>query len=143
MTHIPDTLREQVTQRAGGLCEYCHARQVILIKLEVDHIMPLSAGGITTLDNLCLACRHCNGFKQSRQSAIDPDSGARLPLFNPRTDRWRDHFRWDTDSIRLIGLTPTGRATISLLGINRNEILISRSVWAENDWHPPPEDTQS
>jgi hypothetical protein len=142
MPNISDTLREQATQRAHHLCEYCHARQVILIKLEVDHIIPVSAGGTTILDNLYLACRHCNGFKQSRQSAISPDSGAMPPLFNPRADRWRDHFQWDSDGIRLISLTPTGRATISLLRMNREEILSSRRIWAENGWHPPLEDIQ-
>ena len=33
-----------------------------------------------------------------------------VPLFNPRTHRWDEHFRWE--GYYLTGLTPIGRATI-------------------------------
>jgi hypothetical protein len=137
MPNFSDALREQVTQRAHGLCEYCQSRQVILITLDVDHSLPLPMGGTPTPDTLCLVCRHCNGFRQNHQSAMDPDSRTLVSLFNPRTDRWQDHFRWDTDGLHLIGLTPAGRATIALLRMNREAMLTLRRVWAENGWHPP------
>lgn len=37
----------------------------------VEHIVPLAAGGTSTLDNLCLSCYRCNEFKghaSSRQT---------------------------------------------------------------------------
>jgi hypothetical protein len=39
-----------------------------------------------------------------------------VALFNPRHHNWSDHFEWH-EAI-LVGLTPIGRATIELLGIN-------------------------
>ena len=39
-----------------------------------------------------------------------------MRLFNPRTDIWREHFRYD--GAVLVGLTPVGRTTIQTLSIN-------------------------
>lgn len=36
--------------------EACQTQQVIVVSMEIDHIVPESAGGETTLANLCLAC---------------------------------------------------------------------------------------
>ena len=41
------------------------------------------------------------------------------PLFNPRRDRWEHHFAWQGS--RLKGLTPVGRVTVEVLGINQPE----------------------
>jgi len=43
-------------------------------------------------------------------------SGQIVPLFNPRTDAWSDHFRFDGPL--LTGATPRGRATVNVLSIN-------------------------
>ena len=45
-------------------------------------------------------------------------------MFHPRRQRWRDHFRWD--GFRIVGLTPTGRATVAALQMNRPLILAIR-----------------
>ncbi len=55
----------------------------------------------------------------------DPFTGKMEPLFNPRRNRWHDHFAW-TSTWRLIGKTATGRATIEALGMNRPAILFVR-----------------
>ena len=47
-----------------------------------------------------------------------------VPLFNPRSDHWNEHFRWE--NVRLIGITAIGRATIKLLDLNRPVILAIR-----------------
>ncbi|HMC89699.1 MAG TPA: hypothetical protein VKI17_09125 [Gemmataceae bacterium] len=39
-----------------------------------------------------------------------------MVLFNPRRRRWDRHFIWKGP--RLVGLTPCGRATISVLNMN-------------------------
>jgi hypothetical protein len=39
-----------------------------------------------------------------------------VPLFNPRTDSWNEHFAFQ--GAMIIGLTPTGRATVRLLQMN-------------------------
>lgn len=54
----------------------------------IDHIRPEAAGGLTCEDNLCLACHACNEFKGAQTHARDPQTGRRVRLFNPRTQRW-------------------------------------------------------
>lgn len=43
--------------------------------------------------NLALACRACNVRKSHAVAAVDPFSGERVPLFNPRHDDWAEHCR--------------------------------------------------
>jgi|SRR6185436_20296038 len=69
----------------------------------IDHIVPQSADGEAVSDNLCLACPHCNIAKRNRTEAQDPRTRREVPLFNPRTYRWFEHFRWSADWTRLIG----------------------------------------
>jgi 5-methylcytosine-specific restriction endonuclease McrA len=61
---IPETIQMQVRQRARYLCEFCHANeQWQYVRFNVDHVMPLSLGGDDSLENLTLACFHCNRRK--------------------------------------------------------------------------------
>ena len=137
MTYIPDRIREQVIDRARERCEYCQTQQVIVISMEIDHIIPESAGGSTELDNLCYACISCNGSKLDSQVGVDPNTNEEVPLFNPRLQSWTEQFRWSDDGLRLVGLTSLGRATINRLRMNRDAILRSRQRWVEAGWHPP------
>ena len=137
MVRITNALRQQVRERAYGLCEYCQTAQIIVVTMEIDHIVPQIAGGATELDNLCLTCRGCNSFKQDYQTSIDPDTGVEVPLFNPRSQNWNDHFQWREDGLIILGLTPTGRATIERLRMNRDGIVASRRLWVQAGWHPP------
>lgn len=137
MARISEALHRQVAERARGLCEYCQTAQVIVVTMEVDHIVPRAAGGSTQLDNLCYTCRSCNSFKQNFQFGVDPDTRIEVPLFNPRTQDWYEHFAWAEDGAALLGLTPVGRATIHRLRMNRETILASRRKWVQVGWHPP------
>lgn len=137
MAHIPNYLREQIVERASGRCEYCQTQQVIVVSMEIDHIVPEAAGGETKLDNLCLACVGCNGFKLAFQTGIDPETNEETSLFNPRVQDWNDHFRWSEDGLRVVGLTAIGRATIMRLRMNRQGVAASRRRWVEAGWHPP------
>ena len=113
-----ETQHARVRRRAGGRCEYCHLRQVHapFISFHIDHIIPRKHGGDTVDSNLALACIHCNLHKSSDLSGIDPDSGEITILFNPRLDRWDDHFAFE--HALLVGLTPTGRTTVRTLNMN-------------------------
>ena len=137
MTKISATLRRQVSERASGLCEYCQTAEINVIEMEIDHIIPESAGGQTTLDNLCLACISCNGFKGAFELGTDPDTETTVPLFNPRDQQWDQHFEWSSSGTHLLGKTATGRATIDRLNINRPAAVRTRERWVAVGWHPP------
>lgn len=137
MSNIPDKLREQVTLQAKGLCEYCQTAERVVMDLEVDHIIPVSKGGKTDIENLCLCCGPCNGRKKAFLAAFDPETNEEVALFNPRVQNWVEHFQWSEDGTVLIGLTPIGRATIERLGINREKAIRSRRVWVDAGLHPP------
>src|SRR5262245_37577958 len=135
---LSEALRNAVRERAKGRCEYCLTSEVISgIRCQIDHILPSSPGGATTADNLCLACAACNGHKHARTHAVDPASGAEVPLFDPRRQPWHEHFSWNTDSTEIIGQTPIGCATIAALRLNDVLIMAARSLWTGTGLHPP------
>jgi hypothetical protein len=101
--------------------------------------MPISLGGTDSLDNLALACFHCNRRKTNRLTAITP-SGEEVPLFNPRCDRWSDHFVWSADGLQVVGLTTIGQATIAALALNRERIINIRLADQAVRRHPPTDD---
>ena len=68
------------------------------------------------LDNLAWACPGCNLKKSDRVESAKPQTGEIVPLFNPRTNRWEDHFNWG--EYEIVPLTAVGRATIALLDQN-------------------------
>ena len=109
-----------------------------MARLEVEHIVPLAKGGSSDESNLWLACPLCNRYKGDKTAAIDPDTGAAVPLFNPRAQVWAEHFRWTEDGLRIVGLTPTGRATAAILHLSDDpDALEVRSYWVSAGWHPP------
>jgi hypothetical protein len=86
----------------------------------VDHVVPLAQSGSNDLENLALACFHCNRRKTNRLTAMVPQTSQEVPLYNPRGDRWQDHFIWSVDGRLVVGLTPVGLATIEALAMNRS-----------------------
>jgi hypothetical protein len=137
MGMFPAQLQHLVARRAHGRCEYCGLSQEGQeARFHIDHIVPVVRGGETKEENLALACVSCSLRKAARQYALDPETGVETRLFNPRTDSWRDHFRWD--GVRVLGLTPIGRATVEPLKMNRPLILAIRDEEALRGRHPPP-----
>jgi hypothetical protein len=125
MSHIPAFLRRLVLRRAKGRCEYCRLAQAGQeATFHIDHVTPEAVGGQTVAANLALACVSCSLRKGARQTAPDPQTGVEVALFNPRRENWREHFCWE--GVTLLGLTPTGRATIAALALNRRLILAIR-----------------
>jgi hypothetical protein len=115
---MASALRRKVRERADNRCEYCRISQddVPHFPFHVEHIIARKHGGKSRLDNLCWSCHLCNWFKSSNLSGIDPVTGKVVRLFHPRRQEWSDHFDWSGP--RLVGLTPSGRATIAVLRIN-------------------------
>lgn len=136
-------IRKNIEERANGYCEYCRASVVFAPhSFTIDHIIPLIAGGTDEPNNLAYACYGCNRRKYDKTAAIDPFSQTESPIFNPRTQAWSNHFSWDPDFIRILGLTSTGRATIAALQLNRPELVRMRKELIEVNRHPP-KDTPS
>lgn len=68
---------------------------------------------------------------------MDPLSGDEAPLYHPRKQRWEDHFVWSADSLEVIGLSRTGRATTETLCLNRRNIRNLRRLLIAVGEHPP------
>ena len=83
---------------------------------EIDHVVPEKLAGQTAEKNLALACFKCNNHKGPNIAGIDPETGEKAFLYDPRGDVWTDHFVWQGPV--LIGRTPGGRATVAVLQIN-------------------------
>ena len=132
-----EKIRRIVEARANFCCEYCGSLQTVLGRLSIEHIYPECLGGSHDLINLALSCQHCNSFKSARTHFLDPVSGQKVPFFNPRTDKWQEHFKWENDFKTILGLTPTGRATILALRLNRENLIVYRTVTRICEMHPP------
>lgn len=130
--------RHLIIERAQKRCEYCQSPMNYATQSFVfEHIVPVSRGGLTALDNMALACGGCNGHKYTKIESPDPVSGQIVPLFNPRQQKWQDHFGWNEDYSYLVGLTPTGRATAEALKMNRTGIVNIRQLLVTIGKHPP------
>jgi hypothetical protein len=123
-------LIRQVWQRAQARCEYCRLPSAFHpTPFQIDHIIARQHGGPTAVDNLALACIHCNRFKGPNIAGLDLDSGEIVRLFHPRRDRWEEHFVWDGP--RLKARTSIGRVTIDLLLVNEPEVVAVRKALQE------------
>ena len=125
-----------VRRRAGNCCEYCRFPQAFSSTFhQIDHIVAEQHGGLTILTNLALACFACNHHKGPNLAGLDPKTGKRAWLYNPRRQKWRRHFRWNGPV--LIGRTPVGRATIAVLAINSPHRMAQRAALIEEGVFPP------
>lgn len=79
----------------------------------------------------------CNVYKGEKAHAIDDVTAEFVPLFNPRTQNWLQHFRWSSDGTMVDGLTPCGRATVEALQLNNKWAIDARRNWVSVGWHPP------
>jgi hypothetical protein len=135
MSEISLSLRAGVVRRANNRCEYCLLSQLGQeATFHIDHVVPVAADGPTDAANLALACVSCSLRKWAKQTATDPDSGLKEPLFNPRQQVWAEHFSWEGETI--VARTPTGRATATALAMNRPLILAIRHEETVRGRHP-------
>ncbi len=125
-------LRRRVEHRAGGRCEYCRAPQHACgYRFHLEHIRPRARGGSDAFPNRALACAPCNLGKADRVTAVDPVTGAEVPLFHPRKMAWADHFAWQDGCRIVVGLTPAGRATVAALDLNGDLRQQARRFWVK------------
>lgn len=135
---IPRRVRREVRERAEKRCEYCqHPDSHSSAPYACEHVLPHARGAGDTASELAWACPGCNGHKSDKTHARDPRTNRLVRLFNPRRQRWSQHFKWSRDFQTIIGLTATGRATIELLHLNRTELLNLRRALRAIGEHPP------
>jgi hypothetical protein len=139
------TISPSIRQLVRHRCEYCHAdERWQFVRFTIDHVLPRSSGGDDQPDNLALACRNCNERRSNRNVGWDTESGGMVLLFNPRHDSWSQHFAWSPDGIRIVGQTPTGRATVVVLDLNDDRhdgiVLAVRLRDLQYGHHPPADD---
>lgn len=106
-----------------------------LLPHEPDHIIATKHRGETNESNLAWTCFVCNRAKGSDLSSIDTQTNQLVRLFNPRTDRWHDHFVLQSDG-RISPQTAVARVTEFLLRLNRPELLQIRQILARNSRKP-------
>lgn len=138
MGRLKKSISDKVYERAKGCCEYC---QILMTYVPdpyvLEHIIPLSKGGSDELGNLALSCHGCNNTKYNKTEGIDAITGKSTPLYHPRNDKWEEHFKWNEDFTKMIGISPTGRITVEILKMNREELLNLRNLLALVGEHPP------
>lgn len=79
-----------------------------------------------------MTCPHCNAHKWTTVEGLDPETQQTVRLFHPRTDTWAAHFAWSSHNLgELIGLSPIGRATLTTLRINDEDMIVLRRLLAE------------
>ena len=126
-----DAYRQFVVARAGGACEYCRLLEAPTgVTFHIEHLVPRSQGGETSLPNLALSCPGCNLSKGDRTRGRDR-SGEEQPLFQPRQHEpsllgWHLHFSLDTGSGMILPRTPVAEATVSVLNINSPNRVLAR-----------------
>lgn len=119
-TYVSATLRRQIIKRAGEICEYClFPQSAALLPFEMEHIIAEKHGGLTSFENLALACPYCNRAKGSDLGSLDPQTQKLTPFFNPRTQKWSEHFLLLEATIS--PQTPEGRVTALILQFNDSE----------------------
>jgi hypothetical protein len=136
--YIGADLRRQVVARANRICEYCLIHQEdTFFGCEVDHIISQKHGGPTEEGNLALACLICNRNKGSDIASLLPEKGELVRLFNPRIDRWQEHFSITADGVTIGAMTPIGEATVRMLCLNQSERLLERQALRAEGRYPP------
>ncbi len=121
---ITAQLRQLVAERANFLCEYCLIGDAdSFYGCEVDHIISLKHGGPSDAANLAYACALCNRNKGSDIGSISATREF-TRFFNPRLDRWTEHFVLEQAVIR--PLTNVGEVTARILQFNTGARLHER-----------------
>ena len=105
--------------------------------LTYDHIMPTSRDGLTTFDNVCLACRTCNEFKTNTTPAVD---AAHTGIYSPvpsAAEPLAGSLRLESRRDEIEGTTALDRPTVVALRMNHALIVAARHRWCAVGWHPP------
>ena len=127
ITYVNARLRRLVVARAQGICEYCLiSEEDTMFGCAIDHVISEKHGGRTRFDNLALACVFCNQAKGTDLGSIFSATGELVRFFNPRVDRWIDHFALVGNKIK--ALDPIGEVTARILGFNAKKRVLERKI---------------
>jgi hypothetical protein len=136
--YVSHNLRRQVMERANFICEYCLLHDdESHFGGELDHIISLKHDGPTELENLAYACLRCNRHKGTDLGSINWQTRQLVRFFNPRTDRWQEHF--ELRSAEIVPLTEIGEATVRILGFNSPKRLKERALLIKVGLYPSAE----
>ena len=136
MTYVPLPLRSLVAKRASSCCEYClYPQEASLFAYEMEHIVAEKHGGQTSAENLAFACPYCNRAKGTDLGSIDPETGELTAFYNPRLQRWSEHFR--LEGAQIIPLSAVARVTVLILQMNSNDRLAERQQLITSGLYPP------
>lgn len=136
--YIDAELRLLVAERAEYLCEYCLIHEDdTYIGCEIDHVISQKHGGKNSADNLAYSCFFRNRHKGSDVGSVLVESDEFVRFYNPRKDKWAEHFRLEGSCIQ--PLTKIGEATCRiLLRFNSSERLIERETLIDISRYPAP-----
>ena len=135
---LADDLRLFVRLRAAGRCEYCLLPDMVAFyAFEIDHVIARKHGGETVAENLALSCWRCNRHKGTDIASFDPQTGELSLLFNPRTQRWIDHFSYQ--GAELVTTTAQGRTTARLLQLHAPRRIVERQRFITMGYAYEPE----
>jgi hypothetical protein len=124
---ISSETRQIVAARANFICEYCLIAEAdAYFRFQVEHIISRKHGGSSELENLALSCVFCNRYKGSDVATLSPKTNQLIRFYNPRADRWSEHFRLNGDVIE--SLTDIGEATVRILQMNHEDLILEREV---------------
>ena len=133
--YVSRIVRRFVIERARNRCEYCKIPQAVTnYDFHIEHIIGVQHGGTSSPNNLAWCCSFCNWKKGPNLGTILEPEGEIVPLFNPRTQNWGDHF--DAAEGLVTPKTKIGEATIKLLEINLSERVEIRTVLAKAGLYP-------
>jgi hypothetical protein len=88
-------------------------------------------------ENLANACMHCNRHKGSDLGSISRVTGQFVRFYNPRTDRWNEHFY--LNSGRIEASSDIGEVTARVLEFNLPERVLFRKALADAGRYPTVE----
>ena len=133
--YISEKLRKIVAERAEYLCEYCLLQEEsAYLGFEIDHIISKKHKGKTAASNLAYSCLNCNRNKGSDIASLTSLSQKLTPLFNPRTNIWREHFY--LDGAYIFPITEIGEVTIAILKLNSEDYVAERLALQEVGDYP-------
>ena len=135
-SYVRTDLRQLVEARAHHLCEYCliHEDDTYL-GCQVDHIISEKHGGTTEADNLAYACTFCNRSKGTDIGSKALSTGQFTRFFNPRTDRWGDHF--ELNGALIEARSPIAETTAAILRFNHPDRVLERESLRDIESYPP------
>ena len=128
-------IRKLVAHRANYRCEYCRKPDIAAnFRFHIEHIIGRQHGRSDNAENLAYARSYCNRKKGPNISTVLSKSGPIVPLFNPRSDTWVDHFIVEHGMI--YSQTDVGEGTLRLLDFNSFERILERKELMDAGVYP-------